>query len=419
MSRNNIGNAAERLLAFSESNTTYQAADIVTVPAKRYTDRNEAEAEIDMIFKRLPLMLALSCEIPEPGDYKALEVVGLPVLMTRGKGGAVHAFLNVCAHRWTPVAAEGHGKCAHSRFVCPFHGWTYALDGKLIGIADGAKFGQIDKSKYGLRRLPCEERHGMIFVCLSSDTEIDLAEYYGEVLEDYAKFNLKDWAYLGSSELDVANWKLSMTNFFESYHFATQHPQTVSLRWIPNLANYEAFGPNMRIGFAEHDIARLRDIPRDKWGEEEGRGFTFMRYFFPNVTGSIYPAGISVFMQAFPGTTPDTSRVVVLYISREKPDTDQACEKQIDELSAIREMTEAVLHKEDFATCIATQRGLESCAYQGLLYGCNERGPQYFHEWVDWYLRRDPEQSKPVLGTVDPSKVENAITDKFHRTSKD
>ena len=167
MNRQRIADVAETLLDYFVSGKTFQADKIMTVPAVSYTDTNQWRAEMDLIFfRQLPLMLALTCEMPKPGDYKAMEVVGLPVLMVRDKAGTVRAFLNVCAHRWAPVAAEGLGNCPHFRFVRPFHGWIYGVDGTLIGIADRAKFGDIDRSTRSLKQLPCEERHGMIFVCL-------------------------------------------------------------------------------------------------------------------------------------------------------------------------------------------------------------------------------------------------------------
>ena len=78
----------------------------MTIPAASYTDPDQWRAEIDVIFKRVPLMLALSCEMPKSGDYKAMEAVSLPIQIARGKTGTARAYLNVCAHRWSPVAAE-------------------------------------------------------------------------------------------------------------------------------------------------------------------------------------------------------------------------------------------------------------------------------------------------------------------------
>lgn len=386
-----IGNIAEVLLEYFENQKTFQSNKIMTVPASSYTDANQWRAEIDLIFKRVPLMLALSCEMPCSGDYKAMDAAGLPVLIARDKEATVRAFLNVCAHRWAPVVAEGYGNC--TRFTCPFHGWTYATDGKLIGIPDRAKFGDIHKSMHGLKELPCEERNGMIFVCLTPGAQLELDRYCGALLEDFAEAGLKDWTLLGSSVFDGANWKLVLDNFFESYHFATLHPKTVALEYVPNVSHYEGFGPNMRIGFALRSIAKLRETPRAQWSQLETREFSFMRYFFPNVIGSLLPSDYSAFIQIFPQATPDKSRIVVIY-ARKQPLKDAADREEVEEYM---KHGDHLLREEDFAIGLQTQKRLESGAHAGLLYGRNERGNQYFHEWLNWHLQGDSTLPKPIM----------------------
>jgi phenylpropionate dioxygenase-like ring-hydroxylating dioxygenase large terminal subunit len=395
MSRERIGDVAEILLDYFEHNKTFQTDKIMTVPAATYVDPDQRRAEIDLIFKRVPLMLALSCEMPRPGDYKAMEAVGLPVLITRDKSGTVRAFLNVCAHRWSPVAAEGYGNCP--RFTCRFHGWTYGADGRLIGITDRGKFGEVDRSTHGLKELPCGERHGMIFVCLTPGTPLDLDGYYGALLEEYAYTGLEDWAFLGARVIEGANWKITLNNFFESYHFATLHPKTVATELISNMTHYEGFGPNMRLSLSQRTIAKMREVPRAQWGEQEGRNFGFIRFFFPNVTGSLAHKSslkLSLFTQTFPAPTPDKSRTVLLY-ARKDPPKDEADRENL--VREINYLTSDITYDEDVAIGIQIQKGLESGAHQGLLYGRNERGNQYFHEWLNWYLQGDRTIPNPVM----------------------
>jgi hypothetical protein len=102
------GNVAQVLLDYVEQNRTYQSDRITRVPYVNYTDPERWSREMALIFKRVPLMLALTAELPKPGDYKAMTALNLPVLITRGQDGVAHAFLNVCAHRGAPVALEGH-----------------------------------------------------------------------------------------------------------------------------------------------------------------------------------------------------------------------------------------------------------------------------------------------------------------------
>src|SRR4051812_7215510 len=93
-----IGNVAEIMLDYVENGRTFQTERITTIPAAHYLDPQRWQREMELIFKRVPLMLALSAELPEPGSYKAMEALGLPLLITRDKQGAAHVFFNVCSH---------------------------------------------------------------------------------------------------------------------------------------------------------------------------------------------------------------------------------------------------------------------------------------------------------------------------------
>ncbi|HQS69152.1 MAG TPA: Rieske (2Fe-2S) protein, partial [Novosphingobium sp.] len=178
-----IGQVAEIMRDYVENKQTFLTATTKRVPARSYTDPDQWKAEMELVFKRVPLMLAFTAELPNAGDYKAMDAVGMPVLINRDKAGKVRAFLNVCSHRAAPVAAEGHGNCP--RFTCKYHGWTYGPDGKLIGISEASKFGEVHKSELGLRELPCEEKAGMIFVVLTPNAPIDVDAYFRGFLDDF------------------------------------------------------------------------------------------------------------------------------------------------------------------------------------------------------------------------------------------
>lgn len=390
MDRELIGDIAAKMLDYVETDTTFMTDQAMTVPSRSYTDPDQWGAEIELIFKRVPLMLALSCEMPNPGDYKAMEAAGLPVLLTRDKAGVVRAFLNVCSHRGAPVAAEGHGNCP--RFSCIYHGWTFGQDGKLIGVADPAKFGPLDKSTRGLKELPCEERSGMIFACLTPGASIDLTAYYGALLDDYEAAGLKDWTFFGSRVIEGANWKIAFDGYLEGYHFKALHPETIYPRTPSNVTHYEGFGPNIRIGFPQRSITKLRDLPRESWGDQENDGFDFVRIFFPNVSAFLAPE-LAQFALLFPGPTPGENRTVLLY-ARKEPPRDEADREQIETMiNFLRDVT----YNEDYVIGLQIQKGLESGAHDDLVFGRNERGNQYFHEWLNWYLQDDPTLPKPVM----------------------
>ena len=311
-----IGNVAETLLNYTEQGRTFQSDRIVTVPARNYTDPVRWQREMDVLFKRLPLMLALSAELPEPGSYKAMEAIGLPILLTRDKTGVVHAFLNVCAHRGAPVAAEGHGHC--TRFTCVYHGWTYSNDGRLVAVAGKDTFGEFDRSKRGLTELPCREKAGMIFAVLTPGLPIDVEGYFGRMLDDFEGVGLDKWSFLGSRVIEGANWKIAYDGYLEGYHFSSLHPNTIATRTHTNITHYESFGPHMRIGFPQLSIGELKKVPREQWGRLETQGFDFVRILFPNVSAFLAPE-LAQIAQLFPGPTPDKNRTVLMYARREPP----------------------------------------------------------------------------------------------------
>jgi phenylpropionate dioxygenase-like ring-hydroxylating dioxygenase large terminal subunit len=390
MNYDKVGEVAGLMLDYVEQGRTFQSDKITTVPATHYTDPARWSREMQLIFRRVPLMLALSAELPDRGSYKAMDAMGMPVLITRDKDGTARAFLNVCSHRGAPVAADGHGNCA--RFTCQYHGWTYANDGRLLAITDREKFGEIDKNGRGLTALPCEEKAGMIFVSLSPGASMDLNAYYGQMLEDFEAAGLANWAYLGSRVIEGANWKIAFDGYLEGYHFATLHPKTIHPRTPSNVTHYEAFGPHLRIGFPQNGIGKLRDIPREKWGRSENTGFDFVRILFPNVSAFLAPE-IAQIAQLFPGPTPDKNRTVLLY-ARKDPPKDDADKANIEQMiNFLRDVT----YQEDYVLGMSIQKGIESNAHQSVVFGKNERGNQFFHEYVEWYLRNDPAAPRPVL----------------------
>jgi phenylpropionate dioxygenase-like ring-hydroxylating dioxygenase large terminal subunit len=150
------------------ANSFELAPEIRRIDASRYVSEEFFAAEMARLFRRLPLLLAPSCEIPKAGDFKTMDVAGVPILLVRGSDGAARAFINACSHRGANVATEpcGNGR----RFTCPYHGWTYDEAGRLVAIAAAGDFGDIDRSALGLKRLPAAERAGLIFGILDPAT---------------------------------------------------------------------------------------------------------------------------------------------------------------------------------------------------------------------------------------------------------
>ena len=379
---------AERVVSHVQNKTTDQANDILSIPTSDYTCEKRWESEMDKIFKELPLMLALSIEIPNKGDYKSLEVVGIPVLITRDKDSKVRAFRNVCSHRGAPLTNEEIGN--KSKFTCPYHGWTYSNEGELIGILENSKFGELDKSCNGLQILPCEEFGGMIFVTLTPNIELNLDNFLGGMKSEIEHFNLQNWHYHGFKVIHGANWKIAFDGYLEGYHFSTAHKDTILPMTMQGIMDFSSFGPHLRIAFASTNIEEIFDLPKKEWWKKEGQGVDFVRTLFPNISISL-GLGIGQIAQILPGKTADTNTTILHYVAPETPKN----KEETAELDHFMNFLRDVVNDEDYALGLEIQKGLNSHSKDSVKFGKNERGNQFFHKYVDFYI--DEKIKKPPI----------------------
>jgi len=383
------GDIAERILAHVENRTTDQTTDVMRVPVANYLDPELHQQEIERIFKRVPLMLALSVELPNVDDYKAMEVIGLPVLITRAADGKARAFLNVCKHRAMHLAPEGRG--TKRRFSCKYHGWTYANDGKLMAIAEAHTFGDVDKSTLNMTELPCEELAGMIFVALTPGLEIDARAWLGGMYDDLAALKLETWYFHKTRKMQGANWKIAYDGYLEGYHFQTAHANTVAPRSPSNRAAYTSFGPHVRIAFPQHRITSLRELPREEWGKQENKGYDFIRLLFPNLSFFLAPE-MCQFVQLLPGPRHNENTTLLNYCTPKKPEGEEAL-KAFDEMC---DFFYNVVLEEDYALGLQVQNGLESGATECITFGRNEPANQFFHRWLEYFQAEPGSRPKPA-----------------------
>ncbi|MDA9904892.1 Rieske 2Fe-2S domain-containing protein [Hyphomicrobiales bacterium] len=380
MNRNDEYNKiAEKVVGHVENGTTDQAADILKVPTSDYTSNERWSAEMENIFQTLPLMLALSIEMPNPGDYKSIEVTGIPILITRDKNNNVNAFRNVCSHRGAIIAQEGIGN--RSRFSCPYHGWTYSNTGDLIGVTDKSKFGNIDNKCFGLEKLQCKELAGLIFVSLSRNEDVDFEKFLAGMLPEVEHFDLENWYYHGHKVINGANWKIAFDGFLEGYHFNTAHKDTIATMTMNDIMDFTAFGPHLRIAFASTNIEEIHELPKNEWWKKEGCGVDFVRTLFPNISISL-GLGIGQIAQILPGKDPYTNTTILHYLAPKKPKN----KKEIAELDHFMNFLRDVVNDEDYLLGMEIQKGLNSLSNDSVLFGRNERGNQFFHKYVDYYV---------------------------------
>ncbi len=194
------------------------------IPAAPYYDPAWYALEREAVFKRSWLQIGHVCELPEPGSFirRELEVVDASVLVVRGRDGQIRAFHNVCTHRGTQLVAEAEGK--QGNFSCPYHRWSFALDGRLLSAPDFERFG-LTKEECTLPGIALEICGGLIFINFAPAQS--LAEELGDFAARLEQFpcasatNFSEYVY----EIE-GNWKLTYDNFQENYHLRFIHPRS-------------------------------------------------------------------------------------------------------------------------------------------------------------------------------------------------
>ncbi len=370
---------AEKIVGHVKNGTTDQAKGVISIPTSDYTCKERWNSEMKNIFQTLPLMAAMTIEMPNPGDYKSLEITGVPLLITRDKNGEVNAFRNVCTHRGAIIAEPGVGN--RSRFSCPYHGWTFTNTGILMGVTDKQKFGEFDTNCFGLAKLPCKELGGMIFVTLSKNEDINFEEFLDGMLPEIEHFKLENWYYHGYKVIEGANWKIAFDGYLEGYHFDTAHKDTIANMTMNDIMDFSAFGPHLRIAFASTNIEEIFELPKDEWWKKEGSGVDFVRTIFPNIAISL-GLGIGQIAQILPGKTPNDNTTILHYLAPQAPETDE----EIAELDQNMEFLRNVVNDEDYLLGIEIQKGLNSQSNESVLFGRNEKGNQFFHKYIDYFV---------------------------------
>ena len=160
----------QRILDHIDNKTTDLSESSWREPVENYRSPARFAAEREMVLRRLPIPFCPSAALTEPGAYVARDAAQTPILAVRGNDGEVRAFRNACRHRGTQLAS---GSGCEKAFVCPYHGWTYGLDGALRHVPHEHGFLGLDKGARGLVPVACVERNGVVFVSQDATQVID------------------------------------------------------------------------------------------------------------------------------------------------------------------------------------------------------------------------------------------------------
>ena len=392
MSRQQLIEMAKNNIAHGEAGTIPQTDDVLKVPAENYFDEGRWRKEMKQVFGRVPLMVAMTTEIKQPGDYKAMDAGGVPILITRNDAGVANAFVNMCSHRGSQIMDEGCGNT--HRFTCPYHAWSYNIDGDLTAIYSPKDFGEIDKSQYGLTELPCLEKAGLIWVTTNPKSDLDIELFLSGYDDLLSNFGFEDWHLFASQVVEGPNWKIAYDGYLDLYHLPILHKDTFGADF-PNQAIYYSWGPHQCVAGPMPGVKEMLGDDVEKWPIDFLTAGVWT--IFPHVSIAGFNGGGRAVMisQLFPGDSPQTSYTVQNYLMADEPTDEATIKAARDQFDFLK----YVVQEEDYATGIKQQSALETGVKDHVLFGRNEEGGHNFHRWVDTLLETSNEDLPKLFKT--------------------
>lgn len=365
---------ARKLLAHLDQRTTALAEGIYRNPVTDYTCPQQAARESELFFRNGPINIGLSALLPLPGDWMTHDWAGLPILLVRRADGSLGAFLNVCRHRGARLV-EGCGNDAKS-FSCPYHGWSYGLDGSLLARPDEPSFAAAERATHGLRALPAVEKYGMIWVGPRPDMRLDIDGLLDGAAADLAAYGLDRYHHYETRALRrEMNWKLAVDTFCETYHLSYLHPDTVSPLFHTNRATFDAFGQNHRLIAARRTIDELRSQPEEGWNVFDHTAIIYV--LFPN-TILLFQRDHVETWHIFPGDRVDCCAMYASLYIPEPVASDSAKRHWDNNFNLLM----ATVEMQDFPTCEGMQKGFLSGAQEAIVFGRNEPALQHYHRSI-------------------------------------
>ncbi len=357
-------------LGLMQAGAHSMAASEVEQPVSDYTDPIRFNTELEVMARSLNVV-AHASQVPEPGSFITREIVGRPVLITRGLDGTVRAFLNVCRHRGARVETRESGRCR--AFVCPYHAWTYRTDGTLASVRQPEGFPSVDFGTAGLVPLPCVESAELIWVNPSGEGEQELPTSTVAVLAELEGLGcVNSIVQHSDSKVWRANWKLIADGGLESYHFKIAHRRSIAPLFPDNVSIQEFLGRNVRTVLPTSTMPELLNRPESDW---RIRDYTHVVYaLWPNAT-VLVQEGHYTLATIQPVAIDQTEISVATVVPRARSEQDQAYWR------ANHDFTMKTLD-EDFVIGEQIQAGMATGANTTFRFGLFEGALGRWHEML-------------------------------------
>jgi len=321
---------------------------VPTLPAKNYYCAERYEEEFSKIFKKEWIYVAHESQLPTAGSYDTFEFGQVPLLIVRGKDNIVRAFYNVCTHRGH-ILATGSGTA--SKFVCPYHAWTYQTDGTLRA-APGAKVSDMPTCTKSLRQVETRIRDGFIFVRLE-EREDDFDEKFGGFFEELNRTlpNLSRMRFVRRYKEPVqCNWKIMVENYLECYHCPVTHPALAELIDLKNfeIAQHEYYLTTTAPAGSPNNSAFSYKPRKDMQKKFTGWGL------WPNASFNIFPGQDNILIfHMVPSAAEETYGYCDFFFMDGEVD---------DEAAALMKWEVDILETEDNDLIMSAHKGMKSGA---------------------------------------------------------
>ncbi len=353
----------------------------VTLPQRYFVSPEIFAKESETIFSKHWLVVGHQSQIAKPGDYFLSAVAGESLIVVRDQESMIHGFYNVCRHRGTRLKEQ---ECGHASVIqCPYHAWTYGLDGQLVGAPHMDEVPGFDKGAYSLCPVNLELFEGFIFVSLEKKS-VGLSKWIAPLVGKFSSWNLSNLRSAKRIEYDVnANWKLIFENYSECYHCPGVHPMLSKVSPYDSAENDLTEGPFLG-GFMKINRGKSLTMSGNACaigvGGKKGAGEderVFYYSIFPNMLLSMHPEYVMVH-QLWPQSP---QRTFILCDWFFHPDAFDRADFEPEDAIKFWDLT----NRQDWHVCELSQQGIASRAYRPGPFSTRESIPA---AWDREYLRR-------------------------------